>query len=654
MARFRRYGKSRQLLLTSMSDLSNALALDSARWAATGAPVAGLTADSALLRHIDEEGDGRILAHELRSAISWTLATFVAGSVPSKTADIEERFLATDGPEAEKLRLGIRRILSRLGKQPEARLTLGELRELARQLSLQPVRGGILLPEATDDPLLAGFSSDVIRVTGGRPHPSGTIGLDADQAAAFVEGIAAYLDWYSAKPNPFGEGTEEAVGLLEQLAAKIDHYFLLTHVRRMDEHLLDPLLAEATTDGAMLNDPARLRQLLEGYPIAAPRIDGTLALNEVDNPLYADSITRLAELVVAPRWPDAGGALKETMWTEIVAVWETYRNWRATRPALSYDGIDPSLLERYGTGEEARKVADLAAAAEREEIRPEEIALVEKAILFRMSILRIANNFVSFPELYDPNARALFEVGSLVMDGRYFHLSVVVGDRAAHKAAAARSNMYVLYVAVRERQGSTLYEIAVPVTSGSVGNLGVGKRGIFLEIGGRELDAEVVEVIDNPVSLGEAIRAPFRRLAAAVETRVQAMGSAAEKQVATGSPRSLLGGANTAGLVAGGGVALAALGSAAAFVTGTLARLAWWKILVGLGAIAAAILLPAIIIAVIRLRRRDLSSILEASGWAINARMRLTRRLSRFFTQQPGRHYREPAIIARADDGGVR
>jgi len=41
------------------------------------------------------------------------------------------------------------------------------------------------------------------------------------------------------------------------------------------------------------------------------------------------------------------------------------------------------------------------------------------------------------------------------------------------------------------------------------------------------------------------------------------------------------------------------------------------------------------VVALIKLRRRDLSAILEGSGWAINARMRLTRRQSRFFTQRP-------------------
>ncbi len=42
-----------------------------------------------------------------------------------------------------------------------------------------------------------------------------------------------------------------------------------------------------------------------------------------------------------------------------------------------------------------------------------------------------------------------------------------------------------------------------------------------------------------------------------------------------------------------------------------------------------------LIIAFGKLRRRDLSAILEGSGWAINARMRLTRAQARYFTERP-------------------
>lgn len=89
------------------------------------------------------------------------------------------------------------------------------------------------------------------------------------------------------------------------------------------------------------------------------------------------------------------------------------------------------------------------------------------------------------------------------------------------------------------------------------------------------------------------------------------------------------------GLLMGGGVAIAALGSAFAYITKTLAGVEGYKIVIGVVVAILAVLLPTSLIGLIKLRRRNLSAILEGSGWAVNARMRLTFRQGRFFTQRP-------------------
>ena len=89
------------------------------------------------------------------------------------------------------------------------------------------------------------------------------------------------------------------------------------------------------------------------------------------------------------------------------------------------------------------------------------------------------------------------------------------------------------------------------------------------------------------------------------------------------------------GLLMGGGVALAALSSAMAYVTSTLADVELYKIVLGLLADVMAVILPTSIVAAFKLRSRDLSAVLEGAGWAINARMRLTLRQGRVFTSRP-------------------
>ncbi|MDY6913045.1 MAG: hypothetical protein SVT52_01120 [Planctomycetota bacterium] len=273
-----------------------------------------------------------------------------------------------------------------------------------------------------------------------------------------------------------------------------------------------------------------------------------------------------------------------------------------------------------------------------------EIRLVEKLLLYQVHLMDLANNFVSFPHLYNPARQAMFEMGRLVMDGRRFNFAMKVNNREQHAAVAAGSNMFVLYVAVTPGAGQA-YEVAVPVTSGSRGNLCVHKRGIFQDVAGRQCPAQVVHIIENPVSITEAMVSPFKRMGRLLTGKIESIAATAEEKVtgqasttaqATDAPASKPPtGLHVGGLLVGGGVAVAALGSAAAYITKTLGGLEWWKILIGLAAAVLAVMLPTSIVAFLKLRRRDLSAILEGSGWAVNAQMCLTGRQSRYFTQRP-------------------
>ena len=91
---------------------------------------------------------------------------------------------------------------------------------------------------------------------------------------------------------------------------------------------------------------------------------------------------------------------------------------------------------------------------------------------------------------------------------------------------------------------------------------------------------------------------------------------------------------SSGGMLMGFGVAGAAVGSALAYIAKTVSENPL-AILVGLAIAILRVMLPTSIVAWLKLRRRDLSAILEGSGWGINARMRLTSGQSRFFAQRP-------------------
>ena len=88
-------------------------------------------------------------------------------------------------------------------------------------------------------------------------------------------------------------------------------------------------------------------------------------------------------------------------------------------------------------------------------------------------------------------------------------------------------------------------------------------------------------------------------------------------------------------LLAGAGLAFAAISSAFAFIAGELAKLTPLQILGVFVSLVLAYVIPVSFAAWLRLRRRDLATILEGSGWAVNTRLYLNRQLARQFTTRP-------------------
>jgi hypothetical protein len=158
----------------------------------------------------------------------------------------------------------------------------------------------------------------------------------------------------------------------------------------------------------------------------------------------------------------------------------------------------------------------------------------------------------------------------------------------------------------------------------------------------------VVQIIENPISIIEAIVSPLQRLAKLVSGRIEKMTTKAEKQLDASATASMdqvatreeaaapaSGGMLSGGALMGGGVALAAISSAVAYISSLVNSVGIFHIIGGLLVALVAVIAPASVLALVRLRNRDLSAILEGAGWAINARMRLTLAQGRMFTQQP-------------------
>jgi len=399
------------------------------------------------------------------------------------------------------------------------------------------------------------------------------------------------------------------------------------------------------------DDPATLRHVLAKAPLAKARSDAMLRFDDRINPCYHKAIERFRSEVISRMLDGCQEGISADQWETLKDAFEAHQAWLDAKEDTPIESLGPEKLVLYLDAKYADAVRELMASSAETAFDMGNIRLTEKLALFQRHLLDLANNFVSFPHLYDPDRRAMFEAGTLVIDGRRFNLAVRVDDRKQHAKVARTSNMFVMYVEVTPApDGERMYEVAVPVTAGGKGNLCAGKRGLFVDVNDNQCDARVVEIIANPISLREALVAPFVRLGRVLTGKIESLTAQAEKKLDAGASEAVdriapageadkaarpSPGASTGGMLMGAGVAVAALGSALAYITKTLAETSWVAIVIGVLAAAVVVLLPTSIVAVLKLRRRDLSAILEGSGWGVNARMRLTWKMARFFSARP-------------------
>jgi hypothetical protein len=195
------------------------------------------------------------------------------------------------------------------------------------------------------------------------------------------------------------------------------------------------------------------------------------------------------------------------------------------------------------------------------------------------------------------------------------------------------------------RPGGAKTTIAAAFTAGDSDQLMVGRNGVFYDRKGQDWDATITRIVEHPISLRQAFWSPYKRLArmigeqlqklaaskaSAVETQMASTAGTVGKKVeaipakpaATPAQQAFDVG-KFAGIFAAIGLALGALGTAlASMVTGMLG-LRWWQMPLVFAGLLLAISGPAVALAWFKLRSRNLGPILDANGWAINARARI-------------------------------
>ena len=161
---------------------------------------------------------------------------------------------------------------------------------------------------------------------------------------------------------------------------------------------------------------------------------------------------------------------------------------------------------------------------------------------------------------------------------------------------------------------------------------------------GRDWDATISKIVDHPISLRQAFWSPYKKLmrmvgeqlqklaaskAAGVEGKLAETATSAVKKVET-TPAAKAAPAQQAfdvgkfaGIFAAIGLAVGAIGTAVASMLTGLLGLKGWQMPLALIGLMLLISGPAVILAWFKLRSRNLGPILDANGWAVNARARI-------------------------------
>jgi len=664
--KFDHHGHAYHLKIENVADLKLILDLDEAHWVATNAPIETINTDPVFLQLLDEDLDGRIRTTELKKGIVWLLEHLqdTSGIKPgNKVLDIEAiQLTASQGKRIQESAL---KILKKRESKGRSLINLLEVRDIIKKDAEGGMdTAGMVLENAAPSEEIRKFLQDIIQTVGGEPHPSGQLGVTFEKLEQFMNEIRQYQQWLlepqAAVEIPeapilwLGDHTPRAYEFFSEINTKIDQFFILCDAIQLEPKIAKKLRSNSSRLSLLdLTDTESLKTFLVDSPIAWPNNESVLYFEQIINPYYYDKIESFQERVVTPFTGQKMEKITHEQWKILKRKFIPYQTWYTSKPEVNVGDLSLEKISRYLDSPLMQKtIRLLIQRSHKTAFVLDNLRLVEKLILFQCYMMQFVNSFVSFPNLYNPKTRALFEMGTLIMDGRHFTLAIKVPNREQHAKFSNASNMFVLYVEVSAKEGDKLYEIAVPVTSGMRGNLQVGKRGIFQDIYGNDHHATVVQIVENPISFLEAIVAPFVRLGRAITTKLDEMSTKAEQdleaksasaltQVRKGLPKkkekpsTAVTQPSAGGLLAGGSIAIAALGSSVAFITSTLAELGWQVFLGGVLAAALAVLLPTTIVAYLKLAKRDLSSILEGSGWGINTRMRLDHQQAWGFTIKP-------------------
>ena len=633
--KFYRLGGLDQVSLESGADLLNLDQLDPKLWVALSCPVKGLELDEKTLSLIDADGDGRIRVPELLAAIRWAAKRLHDPGVLLQGAAVLPLAAINDTtPEGRALLASARQILTNLGKPGAASLTVEDSNNTAAIFAASALNGDGVIPiEVSPHPTVQALLRDILACLGGTADLNGSLGVTAAQIDIFYKELAAYSTWAEQGNSPsvsvLGQDTATAVDALQAVRAKIDDYFVRCRLAAFDPKSAAALNSKESDFTSLANLSLKPgAEEAAALPLARIEAGRALPLSDGLNPAWSVAITRLQQEVILPVLNRELNALNESDWASLQARFSAYEVWQSTKAGTVVEKLGlPRIQEIFASA--GRSALD-ALIAQDKALAPEYQALsdVERLTRYHRDLRALLHNFVNFADFYSRDRWAVFQVGTLYLDSRSTELCLRVDGP---NPLAAMSKAYIAYCSCT-RSGAAPQQIAACFTQGDSDYLFTGRHGVFYDRQGRDWDAVITHIVDNPISIRQAFWSPYKKFIRVIEEQVAKRAAAADAESSTklASTAETTVNADKAppppkkidvGTVAALGVAVGAIGGALGAIATGLATLALWQLPLVAIALVLVISLPSMIIAWLKLRQRNLGPLLEANGWAVNGRV---------------------------------
>jgi hypothetical protein len=641
---FFRAGGFNQVRFKSGADLLNIDQLDQKLWVALACPTTGLVFDARTLALIDSDGDGRIRANELIGAVKWAGKLLKnPDDLLKAPAELPLNAINADSDEGKLVLHAAKTVLEGLGKAGAPAISVAETADALKAFNAMRFNGdGVLPVESADSDDAKALITDILATVGGVDDRSGKPGVNAEKTAEFFKAAGEYVAWYDKAAAdtallPLQADTAAALDALNAVRAKIDDFFVRCELAAFDARAIAALNREEKEYFALaVKDLQITSDEIRCLPLAHIDSATPLPLKKGINPAWTGALDTFTAKVVKPLLGDIS-ELTQAQWHDIKSRLGQFEAWQGAKAGAVVEKLGIERLRALAAPGGDQLLAPLFDKEKAQESTANAIASVERLVRYVRDLHALAINFVSFQQFYQRKSPAIFQVGTLYLDQRAAELCLRVEDVARHAVMAPLSRAYLVYCdCVRKATGEKM-TIAAAFTNGDCDNLMVGRNGIFYDRDGKDWDATVTKLVENPISIRQAFWSPYKKLIRFIEEQVAkraAAGEASSSTMLTGAADKVGTAATTGkadavapkkfdvGVVAALGVAVGGITAALGALLQAFFGLGFWM---PLGVLGLVLLIsgPSMLIAWLKLRQRNVGPILDANGWAVNAHARV-------------------------------